>query len=79
MINSEITSQLSSRMNEFKVDLNLRFEEPIEQVISEQVLPTIRQTLGEVNIGNRLVMGQTFSERERNTATQTRKKTATKT
>ena len=42
MINSEITNQVSSRMNEFKVDLNLHIEETIEQVISDQVLPTIR-------------------------------------
>ena len=74
MINSEITSQVSSRLNEFKVDLNLRIRETIEQIISEEVLSTIRQALGEVNNGDQLVKDQTFSERERNPATQPQKK-----
>ena len=71
---SEITSQLSTRINEFKVDLNLQTGETIEQVISEQVLPTIRETLGESNNGDQLVMDRTFSGREKNSSKQPRKK-----
>ena len=52
----------------------MRIEETIEQVISEQVFPTIRQTLGVVNNGDQLVLEQMSSERERNPAKQPRKK-----
>ena len=48
MINSEIASQVSGRINEMRVDLNSHITGTIEQAISEQVLPTIRETLGEL-------------------------------
>ena len=48
MINSENTSQVSGRIVEIKMDLNLHVRETIGQVISGQVLPIIRETLGEV-------------------------------
>ena len=53
MINSEMTSQVSGRMNEIKVGLHLHTRETIEDVISEQALPTIRETSGEVVSGAR--------------------------
>ena len=63
MINSEITRHVSSKINEFKVDLNVHIRETIEQVISDQVLPTIRETLGEISSGARLKVDFTSSER----------------
>ena len=65
MINSEITSQVSSKMNEFKVDLNLHLREAIEQVIADQILPTIRETMGEISNGARTNVDLTSSERFR--------------
>ena len=47
MINSRIISQVSSRLNEIEFDLNLHVRQTIEQAILEQVLPRIRETLGE--------------------------------
>ena len=51
MINIGITSQESSRMTEIKVDLKLHIRETIEQVIFEQVLPTIREIFGDFGNG----------------------------
>ena len=48
MINSEIASQVSGRINEMRVNLNSHITGAIEQAISEQVLPTIRETLSEL-------------------------------
>ena len=53
LINSEITSQVSNKINEFNVDLNLHIRETIEQVILDQVLPTFRETSGEIGNGAR--------------------------
>ena len=41
MINSEITSQVSSRMNKIKLDLNILIRKGVERAISEQVSPSI--------------------------------------
>ena len=65
LINSEITSQVSSKINEFKVDSNLHIRETVEQVISDQVLRTIRETLGEIGNGARPNVDLTSSERHR--------------
>ena len=46
MIKFAITSQVSSKMNEFKGDLNLHTRETVEQVFADQVLPTTRETSG---------------------------------
>ena len=78
IIKSEVTSQVSSRVIELKFDLNLRIRETIEQCIPEQLLPTIRQTLGEINNGDQFVMNRTSSSGilrsnpVRNTAKKTR-------
>ena len=50
-------------MSEFKKDLNLHIRETIEQVISDQILPTIRETLGAINSGGRPNVDLTSSER----------------
>ena len=65
MINSEITSQVSSKMNESEVDLNLHLRETIEQVIADQILPTIRETMVEISNGARANVDLTSSERYR--------------
>ena len=55
-------------MNDIKVDLNSHIREAIEQVISEQVLPTIRESLREVSSGARTNKDLTSSERHRSSA-----------
>ena len=63
MSNSEITSHVSSKIYEFKVDLNLHIRQTIEQVISDQVIPTVRETLSKINSGARPNVDLTSSER----------------
>ena len=65
MINSEFTSQVSSKINEFKIDSNLHIRETIEQVISDQVLLSIRETLSVINSGARPNVDLMSSERHR--------------
>ena len=73
-INSETTSPVSSNIIEFKVDLNLHIRETIEQVISDQVLPSIRETLSGINDSVRPNVDLTSSERHRSPETHLRKK-----
>ena len=67
MIKSEITSQTSGKKNEMKLNLNLQIRETIEQVISEQVLPTIRDALGELETGARAIVDIASSGRHMST------------
>ena len=64
-INSEITSQVSSKKNEFNVDLKLHIRETIEQVILDQVLPIFTETSGEIGNGARQNVVLRSSERRR--------------
>ena len=62
---SEITSQVSIKLNHIKVDLNARIREAIELAVIDQVLPTIRNTVEGREMGPRTNMGQGSSERHR--------------
>ena len=62
MIYSEITCQVYSKMNEFKLDFNSHIKKTIEQVISDQVCPTIRATLGEISDSTLPIVDVTPSE-----------------
>ena len=61
-------------MNEFKTDMNLPIRETIEQVISDQVLPTISETLGEISRSARMNADLTSSERHWSPKTHCHKK-----
>ena len=74
MISSDITNQVSSKMNEFKVILNLHNRETVEKPISDQVLPTIRETLGKIRSAARPNVDLTSSERHRSPEMHCRKK-----
>ena len=65
MINSEITSLISSRINEMRVDVNSHIREAIEQALFEQVLPTIGETLSELGNSARNNLDSTSAERQR--------------
>ena len=52
MFDSEITSEVSCKLNEINLDLNSQIRETIEQVISEQLLPTIRTLCDEKTVIN---------------------------
>ena len=73
-INSEITSQVSGKIGEFKVYLYLQIRETIKQVISDQVLPIIRETSGEISSGARPNVDIPSSARHRSPETHCRKK-----
>ena len=74
MINNEITSQVSSKINEFKMFLKLHIRETIEQAISDQVLPSIRETLSVINSGAKPNVDLTSSEQHRSLETHSRRK-----
>ena len=65
MINSEITGQVSSNLNEIKFDLSSQIREAIEQAITDQVLPFIRNTPGEQEMGSKTKVDLTSSGRHR--------------
>ena len=74
VINSEVTSQVSNKISGIKVDLKLHIRETIEQVISDQVLLTIRETLGEISSCVRPNMDLPSSEQPRSPKMHCRKK-----
>ena len=62
LTNSEIRNQVSREKNEFKMDLKLHITETIEPVISDQLFPTIWETLGEISNSTRLIVDLTSCE-----------------
>ena len=65
MINSEITSQVSSRNIELRVDLISHVRGTIEEAISEQVLSTIRETLSDIGNSASANLDSASGERHR--------------
>ena len=52
-VNYGITSQVSTKLKEFKVDLNSQVLEATDQAITEQILPSIHKTLSRQEKGCR--------------------------
>ena len=65
MINSEITSQVSSRNIELRFDLISHVRGTIEEAISEQVLSTIRETLSDIGNSASANLDSASGERHR--------------
>ena len=65
IMNSEITSQGSSKLNEFKIDLNIQICGSIEQAMLDQVLTTFWNTVEGAEKGSRINIDLRSSELHR--------------
>ena len=77
MINEEVSNQMSRKLNEIKDSLNIQSQDAISSAITEQILPSIQNTLQTQRKTKRNTMDQGSNERQESvkaTGTSTRDK-----